>query len=200
MLTADIALMTPPIQTHESPPFEACEGHHLLSQVATGDGQAFQVLYSRYTPRIQSYLRRHLNDPESLDEALDDVMMVIWQKPMDCPAHVPLLAWLYGIARYTARTYSRRSVCQDVSFPEVVSEEEEPEVHLLAKDQKKTLDRAISNLPHHERQPVELLVYHGCSYKDIAIRLDVSINTIKTRIMRARTRLTVVVSNSAPIE
>ncbi len=44
----------------------------------------------------------------------------------------------------------------------------------------------ISRRPHHERQPVEHLVYHECTYKDIVYGLDTPINTIKSRSRRAR--------------
>jgi RNA polymerase sigma factor (sigma-70 family) len=60
---------------------------------------------------------------------------------------------------------------------------------MLARDQEQILNRAIANLPCYERDPIELLVYHGCSYQDIATRLDTSVNTIKSRIRRARVRL-----------
>ncbi len=166
------------------------EENALLHRVANRDDQAFDVLYTRYSQPIRNYLQRRLSDQDMVDEALNDVMMVIWQKATDCPPNVPLLAWLHGIARYKVLEYARRLRCKEVELPEFVSKEEEPEFHLLTQDRERTLARAISTLPCHERQPVELLVYHDCSYKDISIRLETPVNTIKTRVKRARTRLT----------
>ena len=176
---------------------ETTEEDELIHRVANHDNHAFATLYARYAPSIRAYLQRRLSDHATVDEALDDVMMVIWHKATDCPANVPLLAWLYGIARYTARKHSRRSDRQHAPLAECVSGGDEPEVRLLAKDRAHTLACAISTLPCHERQPVELLVYHGLSYKEIAIRLDTPMNTIKTRMMRARTRLTATLASSA---
>ncbi len=173
----------------------ASKDHHLLDRIADGDRQAFACLYVRYRPRIQSYLRRRLHNPENLDEVLNDVMMIIWQKPTGRPPHVPLLAWFYGIARYTARKYDRRTSSQDAEIPEFATEGAEPEVHCLTKDREKMLKRAISRLPHHERQPIELLIYHGYAYKDIAAQLETPLNTIVSRIRRAEARLKTTLSN-----
>lgn len=190
MQTSHLSLEPSSLHPQRASADEPSEDHDLLAQVATGDGQAFETLYARYMPRIRSYLRRRLHDPESLDEVLTDVMMVMWQKATDCPSHVPLLAWLYGIARHkTLKHYTSDPKRQDVSLSEAVCEGAEPEFHLLAEDRQRILERAISKLPPHERQPIELLVYHGCSYKDIATRLDTSVSTVKTRMRRARGRL-----------
>lgn len=189
MQTFHIDSMISKTDVHRASANHISEDCDLLRQISRGDTQAFAILYTRYTPRIRFYLKKRLTDPERLDEVLNDVMMVLWQRATDCPSSVPLSAWLYGIARNKARSYRRSSVDQETSLSEFASEEAEPEVHLLKKDYQQTLDRAIAKLPYHERQPIELLIYHGCSYKDISIRLEVSVNTIKTRMRRARDRL-----------
>jgi RNA polymerase sigma-70 factor, ECF subfamily len=189
MLASDIVFTTPALQIDATISDQTADDHDLLRQVATGDGQAFETLYTRYMPRVQSYLRKRLSDPEIVDEVLNDVMIVIWHKATACPDNVPLLAWLYGIARNTARSSTHRFKHQEAEPEKVVTVEEDPEFHLLQQDQQQRLARAISALPRHERQPIEFLVYHGCSYKDIAARLDLPVNTIKTRVIRARTRL-----------
>ncbi|ETW95014.1 MAG: hypothetical protein ETSY2_48765 [Candidatus Entotheonella gemina] len=199
MQTFHIHSMTSKIDDHHASADDISEDRDLLSQLARGDAQAFATLYTRYTPRIRSYLHQRLTDPEHLDEVLNDVMLVLWQKATDCPSTVPLLAWLYGIARNKARSCCRPSVDQKTFLSEFASEEAEPEVHLLKKDRQQTLDRAIAKLPHHERQPIELLVYHGCSYKDIATRLEVSVNTIKTRMRRAQDRLVAACSSEGQL-
>ena len=189
MLASNTIMMTSAIQADTAISDQTIDDHDLLSQVATGDRQAFETLYTRYAPRVQSYLRKRLRDPEGIEEALNDIMIIIWQKPTACPPHVSLIAWLYGIARKTAYKYARPPKHHEAESKEFVSAEANPEYYLLMQDQQRSLDRAIIALPHHERQPIELLVYHGCSYNDIAIRLDAPVNTIKTRVKRACTRL-----------
>ncbi len=172
------------------------EDHHLLSQVALGDRQAFEALYARYASRIRSYIRSRLIDIESCDEVLNDVMLVIWQNAKACPSQVPLLAWLYGVARKKIlESLRRQGRSTDETYFAWISEVESPEIQVLMQDRQQVLARAISRLPQHERQPVELLVYHGHSYHDIAVRLATPVNTIKSRVLRARARLAAAVSS-----
>ena len=187
MSTYDVFAMTAIIQETED--------HDLLSQVAAGSSQAFEALYTRYAPRIRAYLRRQLHALDCLDEALNDVMIVIWQKAEHCPPHVALLAWLYGIARNTARAYLRGAMNRSASAPPELVSEEDPEASILAQERARVLAQAIAALPCHERQPVELFIYHKCSYQDIAGQLNININTVKTRVARARLRLEAALSN-----
>ena len=130
MLASDIAYGAPMGQTVEAAD-QMTDDHELLNLVACGDGQAFETLYDRYMHRVRSYLLKRLNDPDGVDEVLNDVMIVIWKKARACPANVPLLAWLYGIARYTASSYTRRLKLHEVEPNTFISVEEDPEFHLL---------------------------------------------------------------------
>ena len=189
MSTSEYALAPPNLQIKKANSDRLSESHDLLRQVAAGNEQAFEILYAMYAPLIRSYLSKRLHDPENLDEALNDVMIVIWQKATNCPPHVALAAWLHGIARRQSLKYTSQLKRPKRIPTEFASEETEPEWRLLARDQKQALDRALAALPGHERQPLELILNHGCSYKDIASQLDVSISTIKTRVKRGRERL-----------
>ena len=165
------------------------EEYNLICRVKARNEQAFEELYTHYGPRLQAYLTRRFNSRELAEETLNDVMLIFWEQADRCPADVPLMAWLYGIARYQSLKNASRSKGSTLNPAEFVAEEKAPEFHLLAREQVHRLKRAISALPRHERQPIELLVYHGCSYKEIGSQLDISINTIRTRIKRARERL-----------
>ena len=52
----------------------------LLHRVAVQDRQAFEILYRQYAPRLYRYLSKFIPQPDLIEEVLDDVMMVVWQK------------------------------------------------------------------------------------------------------------------------
>jgi RNA polymerase sigma-70 factor (ECF subfamily) len=47
------------------------------------------------------------------------------------------------------------------------------------------LYKAISKLPEHRKRILELAVYESLTYQQIADKLDISKNTVKTQIARA---------------
>ncbi len=161
----------------------------LLAQVAARDPKAFETLYTRYEPNLRSYLNRHLQGYDLVDEVFNDVMLVIWQRADALPAQVPPVAWLYGIAKNKARK-ARRWASRPAPEPNELAEREElgPESGILRQEQRQTFARVLDMLPPAQRTVVEMLVYEGRSYKDIAACTGESINTVKTRIWRARRR------------
>jgi RNA polymerase sigma-70 factor (ECF subfamily) len=48
---------------------------------------------------------------------------------------------------------------------------------------------AVARLPEHLRLPLVLREFEDLSYQDIATRLGVPLNTVRTRILRARRAL-----------
>jgi DNA-directed RNA polymerase specialized sigma24 family protein len=61
-----------------------------------------------------------------------------------------------------------------------------PEEKMLRQEHDGILARAIRTLPLSQRIVLELLVYQGCSYQEIAHRTGDPVNTVKTRMFRAR--------------
>lgn len=74
----------------------------LLCHVTAQDTQAFETLYTCYTSQVRGYLARSLCPSDLIDEVLQDVMLVLWQRAERVPPAVPLLAWLCGVARHKA--------------------------------------------------------------------------------------------------
>ncbi len=161
----------------------------LLARVAAHDAKAFETLYARYAPSLRSYLRRHLQGYDLVDEVFNDVMLVIWQRADARPAQVQPVAWLYGIAKNKVRK-ARQGVGR-LGLEPITLEERKvlgPENGVLRQEECQTVARVLDTLPSAQRTAIEMLVYEGRSYKDIAARTGESVNTVKTRIWRARRR------------
>ncbi len=176
-------------QTHDHPMTSQDDERNLLCRVAVQDQQAFEILYTRYAPRVRGYLARRLRQPELIDEALQEVMLVLWQQVMPVPPTVPLVAWLCGVARHKARKVLARASAPTVAkATDENSDADEPERELLRQENGRTLARVVDALPHGERTVVKL-VSQGCSYQEIAAATGNPVSTIRTRVSRACQRL-----------
>ena len=116
-------------------------------------------------------------------------MLVLWQRPSACPPGVPLPAWLCGIARHKARKALARVAASVLSPQARDLDADDPERLVLCQEEQCVLERALDALPFYERTALVLRVHHGCSYADIAARMDTPISTVRTRIARARHHL-----------
>ena len=79
----------------------------LLRRVQRGDRAAFATLYRQYRPRLYGYLCRLLADRFTVDEVLDDVMLVVWKDARKFKQKSRLSTWIFGIAYRKALTAIR---------------------------------------------------------------------------------------------
>lgn len=103
------------------------------------------------------------------------------------------LPWLLTIVRNTAfdalRQKKREQTCNLEDAQNVASKEAGPEEQLEAKDRKARLRNALNSLGDNHREVILLKDFHGLSYKDIALVLEVPLGTVMSRLHSARQAL-----------
>jgi RNA polymerase sigma-70 factor (ECF subfamily) len=179
----------------------ALEEQLLLQRLTQHDEEAFDALYARCAPRLQSYLSRHLECHDLIDDVLQEVMLVLWQHATKVPQTVPLVAWLCGVARhkmFKALAHASVPTASQTSYEN--SDTDDPEVVLLRHEHGGTLARVLDALPHGERMAIQLVLSQGCSYQEIAAVTGAPVSTIRTRVWRAcqRLRTLITVLESSP--
>src|SRR5262245_22742054 len=98
----------------------------LIQRIATGDRQAFEMLYHPSARRLAAYLASLLRQPDQVEDVLHDVMLAIWQR---APAYQPtgrVSTWIFAIAKYRALK-ARASVVRQylARFPPLLNASEE---------------------------------------------------------------------------
>ena len=174
----------------------------LIHRVAARDREAFETLYRRYAPRVFRYLSSQIRQREIVEEALDDVMMVVWETAGRYNGTSQLSTWILGIAHYKALKARARISTSDAEFQESDHggiETHSPEAIIAERQLTDTIRQAMDALSAEQRAVVELTFYHGRSYAEIAEILDCPVNTVKTRMFHARQRLEGVLNKKTPL-
>ncbi len=165
----------------------------LVRRVATQDRKAFEILYYRHTPKLSRYLSRFVRRPDVVEEIINDVMMVLWQRAKDYDGRARVSTWLFGIAHnkgLKALAKLGRESSREVGLELVESVEDESHAdEMIQSDAARVLEEALSSLSADHRTVVELTFYWGFSYPEIAKIVDCPTNTVKTRMFHARQRL-----------
>jgi hypothetical protein len=81
----------------------------LIRHITAKDRETFEMFYYRYTPRLEGYLSKLLKSRELVEEVINDVMLVVWQKAARFEPTVRLSTWLFGIAHHKALKALARS-------------------------------------------------------------------------------------------
>jgi RNA polymerase sigma factor (sigma-70 family) len=170
----------------------------LIGRVVGGNRQAFETLYHRYAPVVYRYLWKLIRQREIVEEAFNDVMMVVWETASRFNGTSRLSTWILGIAHYKALKALRgRTANFDANVRETDPDGVEidgvetigPEDAVAHRELASSVTRALDSLSLEQRAVVELTYYHGLSYAEIAEILRCPVNTVKTRMLYARRRL-----------
>jgi len=171
-------------------PFASDHERELLARVALRESAAFQELYFIYHRRLARFLTRLVHRYDIAEEVINDTMWVVWSKACDFRGASRVSTWIMGIAyRRALKTLQRvRAVTSNenpgASVPELTTEEPQRTNEL-----REWLGQALETLPLEQRLVLELTYFLGHSCEEIAQIMDCPVNTVKTRMFRARQKL-----------
>ena len=169
---------------------EGMEGKELalLGRIRRADRGAFSELYRRYHPRLCGYLRRLLADPATVEEVLDDVMLVVWKDARKFRGEAAVSSWIFGIAYRKAMTAMRAERRYQAPLDHSA---DASALAGVSSQHNEWIRVALMRLSPDHRQVVELTYFGGFSYREIAEIAGCPVNTVKTRMFHARRRLKV---------
>ena len=162
---------------------------------------AFIVLYTRYNAGVKNHISKYI----TLAEDKEDVALESFQKAFSQIAsynpEYRFSTWLYRIARNTAfdhisRKDREKSNLPTTSISETISEVNDipaamhnPEEDIINQQEYKKWLANIEKLKEDYRVVAKMNLIDHFGYKEIAEGLDLPINTVKTRIRRAKALL-----------
>jgi RNA polymerase sigma factor (sigma-70 family) len=163
----------------------------LLGRVAAGDLRAFEELYRVYYPRLLRFLERLTRRPGIAEEALNDTMLVVWNRADDYNGGSKVSTWIFAIAyRKALKALRRFDEPQDDEPNETrVDPEPGPDLQVDLWQLREALTKALDGLSAEHRAVVDLTYFHGLGYKEIAQIVSCPVDTVKTRMFHARKRL-----------
>jgi RNA polymerase sigma factor (sigma-70 family) len=169
----------------------------LVDGLHADDPGALAALFDRYGDRIYNHCFRHLADWAEAEDATSSVFLEVWRHRRRVLLHEgSALPWLYGVATNVCRNAgrSRRRYLRAVaSLPEpgpVADHAEQVTDRLGSEARMRAVLTQIELLPARERDVLGLVAWAGLSYEEAAATLDVPVGTVRSRLSRARARLT----------
>lgn len=141
---------------------------------------SFDALYASESSYVWRLLGRLGVPPGDIADAVHDVFVVVYQRRAELDASRPVRPWLFGIARRVAAAARRKRRA------EPLDETDAPIAAAPPHAERDLLWRALALL---DDERVEVVVLHdleGYTGAEIATLLDLSVNTIHSRLRLAR--------------
>ncbi len=158
------------------------EDRQLLKALQRGQDAAWRQIYLKYKDDLLTVARSLVCDIETAEDCLQDVFVSLVSD--GCRIRSNLKGYLLSSVVNRARGHLRRrhaqSNCQ-VNMQTQRIDVTDP-AHVLADDdQMKTVTRALEKLSSEQREIIVLRLQGDMKFRQIAIMLDMSINTVQSR-------------------
>ncbi len=155
----------------------------LILEFQRGSREAFTELFHRYREAIYGFFRRRLDDSAAAEELSQETFLAVLRGAARYEPRAPFRAYLYGIAFNLLAAQRRKKTREGnpgaAAEPAVAAD---PDAGLW-------LRQAVGRLEPEDREVLLLREYEQLSYAEIAALLRIPVNTVRSRLFRARMAL-----------
>lgn len=163
----------------------------LLKQIVSfSDEKAFDQLFLKYYPGLLDYAKILLPSPvDEAEDVITEVFLKIWQQRTTLKIHTSIASYLYISVKNRIKDYHRKNNSYTFESIDTLADnsctEQIPDQRLAYKQLHSEMDRLISLLPERTQLVFKMNRYDQLIYDDIAIILNISVNSVKTHMYRA---------------
>ncbi|WP_245644651.1 RNA polymerase sigma factor [Nocardioides jensenii] len=173
----------------------------LVDELRRGEGSSLGILFDRYADRIYNHCFRRTASWDTAQDATSTVFLEAWRGRERVVLHEDsALPWLYGIATNVCRNLTRKQRRHLAAVARLHGESDTPDHAEAVADRLDDERRMAAVLAAHDALPrrdqdvLSLVVWSGLSYEQAAVALGIPVGTVRSRLSRARRRLSAAVS------
>ena len=171
----------------------------LIRKILSGDDAAFGILVEKYQKSVHALAWRKIQDFHHAEEIMQDTFLRAYKKLPTLKNPNQFAGWLHVIANRLCIDWmrSQKSVMQSLEDTPIEEVEKSSYVHHISEQRMaertahyhELVKKLLEKLPENERAVVTLFYLDEMSTREIGRFMGVSVNTITSRLHRARKRL-----------
>jgi RNA polymerase sigma-70 factor, ECF subfamily len=168
----------------------------LMLEFSQGRSEAFGELFQRYRQPICGFFRRRVTDPARAEELAQDTFLAVVRGAARYQPKALFRTYLYAIGLNVLRGERRRAAIRNFFLGAQARS-----ASGTARDSAETdliLREALGKLDETDREILMLREYEQLRYSEIADVLEIPINTVRSRLFRARLALRDLLEAKAP--
>jgi RNA polymerase sigma-70 factor (ECF subfamily) len=184
--------------TQEAPDQLTCTSdNQLMEDVVNRKAEALDSIYKRYESLLRTVIVNVIRDESEVEDVLQDVLLQVWELGTRyTPNEKGLRGLLVTLARRRSLDRLRRRAAYRRATETLKTETDNPltfEVsatnQVEVNDLSELLKRAIQTLPEAQKEVIDLAFLKGMSQREIAAKRQISLGTVKTRLLLAQRKM-----------
>ncbi len=160
----------------------------LLKKIKDGDPEAFRELYDKFSKELLNFSYYYVKNIQAAEDIVQDVFINIWKKSKNLDPDLSIKSYLFKAVQNHSLNYLRHEKTINEKIDSILDFEETSLSENAIDEEfdvKTFVENAINQLPEKCREIFNLGYTDGLTNPEIAQKLDISINTVKTQKSRA---------------
>ena len=163
--------------------------NELTGQLKANDESAFETLFRRYYRYLYNIASQYVKDPDLAEDALQEVYLKLWTNRAQLDDSQSVRNYLATAMRHQVLNTIRnekRAILRHITHCETHSDRDNSTEETLALNEYSTVVRdGLNQLPAQRRLVFTLRSEKGYTNEEVAIQLQISINTVKVQYYHA---------------
>jgi len=173
----------------------------ILKEISKHNHKVFKKFFDNHYKNLVLYANGYLFDKDSSEDIVQEVFIYIWENADKLKIESSLKGYLFTMVRNKCFTYLKSiKITDNYEFLEFnINFVTEHIFDSTTEEDKKIVYhqilKIVDTLPDKMQQVVKLKFLHNYKYSEISEELGISINTVKTQLKRAKSRITELVTS-----
>lgn len=172
---------------------DTCSDALLVTLWLEGNNLAFDTLYIRYVTQLVDFASGKVGNRDLAKEFVQDVFFDVFKRQSNLNVEKSIKSYLYEALRHRVYNYYREVLVRKKHEAGIIglwpSVHNETEKQLAYQELSQLVNASVQELPEKCRAVYVLSREENLSHKEIAGRLNISVNTVEQHMRKALQRL-----------
>lgn len=165
------------------------DNKRVIQRLRKSDRKAFEQVYWAFRKPVFGLALRYLRDNQLAEDAVQDVFLKLWMNRDKLDSEKSLRGFLFSTLKHHVlnmiKTRKRR-ILRQFEYASVNERKgETPEDVMFYSEADQIIQEGLQQLPEGKRLIFKLKSFDDYSNKEVAVKLGVSIHTVKSQFYRA---------------
>jgi len=160
----------------------------LIRELQRGNAKAFELLYKQYHARLFNFSMKIIRNKQDAEGLVHEVFIAVWENREKLDENKSFSGFVFSIARNKALNRIKHNLSGKVYLEYMEMEyqvQNDIENDIESRELMEYLLKTIHELPDKTKQIFLLSRNEGLTYKQIAVRLDITENVVDHEIRKS---------------
>lgn len=160
----------------------------ILARLKADDDSALKELFHQHYQRVCQTMHRFIRDKNLVEDLAQNVFIRFWEKRHQINVTTSVGAYFHRMAINEALAYLRKTKnkeTEEITAQTPTDSLESVETGYLQSELKSEIIKAIDTLPPRCRTVFQLSRFEELTYKEIAVKMEISVKTVENQMGKA---------------